>query len=449
MAELIDQLKNSNLALVLSGGGARGGYQIGIWKALRELKISIEIVTGISVGALNGAFVVQDDFKEAKEMWENIQTSDVLDYQTSNDLTTLSGYAKSLSYLIYKAIKEGGISSKPMEELIDFYLADEEKFIHFETDFGVVVTNSRTFKEESYFLNNLSRNEIKNLLIASASLYPIMERTIIDEKPYADGGYRNHIPIELAREKNPDVIIATDLMPEINRTYKNEQNVIMIQPKWYLGDMMAFDAQRNRYNILMGYNDLMKVVGKYQGYLYSFSDSGDSLKQDLIDEFEKQDNFSKEMSSILKNNSHFLLKKLSNEWDNHVNKDNYHIALLEITARLFFIQPSEVQSVENFTKLLLQRLRDAYSLDKNDALNYSLPDYFMGRKEWRRFFAMKLSLFPEQERIFYFLSQFNKNKEKNSSITNKILFKIDPIPFTVALFIYSLVKKDNKLTQRT
>src|SRR5699024_4830583 len=302
MAELIDQLKNGNLALVLSGGGARGGYQIGIWEALRELEISIEVVTGISVGALNGAFVVQDDFKKAKEMWESIQTSDILDYQTSNDLTTLSGYAKNLSYLIYKAIKEGGISSKPMEELIDFYLADEEKFTYIETVFGVVVTNSSTFKEESYFLNHLSRNEIKNLLLASASLYPIMERTMIDEKLYADGGYRNHIPIELAREKNPDVIIATDLMPEINRTYKSEQNVIMIQPKWYLGDMMTFDAQRNRYNILMFYNDLMKAVGKFYGYLYSFSDPGASVKQDLMHEFDKKDNFSKEMSNILKNN---------------------------------------------------------------------------------------------------------------------------------------------------
>lgn len=446
MAELIDQLKNGNLALVLSGGGARGGYQIGIWEALRELEISIEVVTGISVGALNGAFVVQDDFKKAKEMWESIQTSDILDYQTSNDLTTLSGYAKNLSYLIYKAIKEGGISSKPMEELIDFYLADEEKFTYIETVFGVVVTNSSTFKEESYFLNHLSRNEIKNLLLASASLYPIMERTMIDEKLYADGGYRNHIPIELAREKNPDVIIATNLMPEINRTYKSEQNVIMIQPKWYLGDMMTFDAQRNRYNILMGYNDLMKAVGKFYGYLYSFSDPGASLKQDLMDEFDKKDNFSKEMSNILKNNLYFLKKKLSKEWGNHVNKDNYHIALLEITARIFFIQPSEVQSVENFTNLLLQRLGNAYSLDKNDALNDFLPDYFMGRREWRLFFSMKLSLLPEQERIFYFLGQFNKNKDKQSSITNKILFKIDPIPFTVALFIYSLVKNDNKLT---
>src|SRR5699024_1741307 len=172
--------------------------------------------------------------------------------------------------------------------------------------------------------------------------------------------------------------------------------------------------------------------------------SSDVCSSDL--EFDKKDNFSKEMSNILKNNLYFLKKKLSKEWGNHVNKDNYHIALLEITARIFFIQPSEVQSVENFTNLLLQRLGNAYSLDKNDALNDFLPDYFMGRREWRLFFSMKLSLLPEQERIFYFLGQFNKNKDKQSSITNKILFKIDPIQFTVDLFIYLFVNNDNKLT---
>ena len=46
-------------AIVLSGGGSKGSYQIGAWKALRKLKINYDIVTGTSVGALNGALMVQ------------------------------------------------------------------------------------------------------------------------------------------------------------------------------------------------------------------------------------------------------------------------------------------------------------------------------------------------------------------------------------------------------
>ena len=43
--------------LVLAGGGAKGIYQIGAWRAIRELEIPITCVVGTSVGAMNGAMV--------------------------------------------------------------------------------------------------------------------------------------------------------------------------------------------------------------------------------------------------------------------------------------------------------------------------------------------------------------------------------------------------------
>ena len=41
-------------ALVLAGGGAKGSYQIGVWRALQELDWTPDIITGASVGALKG-----------------------------------------------------------------------------------------------------------------------------------------------------------------------------------------------------------------------------------------------------------------------------------------------------------------------------------------------------------------------------------------------------------
>ena len=46
-----------NRGLVLGGGGSRGAYEIGVWRAARELKIDFDVVTGTSIGALNGALV--------------------------------------------------------------------------------------------------------------------------------------------------------------------------------------------------------------------------------------------------------------------------------------------------------------------------------------------------------------------------------------------------------
>ena len=55
--------------IVLEGGGARGSYQIGAWKALREAGIKIRGIAGASVGALNGALICMDDLEKAEEIW--------------------------------------------------------------------------------------------------------------------------------------------------------------------------------------------------------------------------------------------------------------------------------------------------------------------------------------------------------------------------------------------
>ena len=58
--------------LVLDGGGARGAYQIGAWKALREAGVKIEAVAGTSVGALNGALIRMGDDYKAEKIWRVI-----------------------------------------------------------------------------------------------------------------------------------------------------------------------------------------------------------------------------------------------------------------------------------------------------------------------------------------------------------------------------------------
>ena len=65
--------------IVLEGGGAKGSYQIGAWKALREAGIKIKGIAGTSVGALNGALICMDALEQAEALWENIRYSQVMD----------------------------------------------------------------------------------------------------------------------------------------------------------------------------------------------------------------------------------------------------------------------------------------------------------------------------------------------------------------------------------
>ena len=59
-------------AVVLSGGGSKGSYQMGVWKALRKLHYNYEIVTGTSAGALNGALMTQNSYFKGLRLWQKI-----------------------------------------------------------------------------------------------------------------------------------------------------------------------------------------------------------------------------------------------------------------------------------------------------------------------------------------------------------------------------------------
>lgn len=65
--------------LVLAGGGGKGAYEIGAWKALMESEdLNITAVSGTSVGALNGALFSTGDFELARVIWENQINEEVI-----------------------------------------------------------------------------------------------------------------------------------------------------------------------------------------------------------------------------------------------------------------------------------------------------------------------------------------------------------------------------------
>src|SRR5437867_2594407 len=70
----LDDLRSQRIGLVLSGGGAKGAYEIGCWKALREAGISdFRAVSGSSVGALNAILVAVDKFELAERLWRELR----------------------------------------------------------------------------------------------------------------------------------------------------------------------------------------------------------------------------------------------------------------------------------------------------------------------------------------------------------------------------------------
>ena len=98
-----------NRGLVLGGGGSRGAYEIGVWRAARELKIDFDVVTGTSIGALNGALVVQGDYDFAVDMWENMNYEAVMTNVKAEDFTTLDGTRKAFRTALREIVADGGM----------------------------------------------------------------------------------------------------------------------------------------------------------------------------------------------------------------------------------------------------------------------------------------------------------------------------------------------------
>ncbi len=119
-------------ALVLAGGGAKGSYQIGVWRALQELDWTPDIITGASVGTLNGCLFTMGKAREAEELWRSLEIHDVLEVPE-----TLK--PEELRPFFLDIIRSGGLNVEPLAETID-RLIDEDAVRHSPIHFGLVMT---------------------------------------------------------------------------------------------------------------------------------------------------------------------------------------------------------------------------------------------------------------------------------------------------------------------
>ena len=65
-------------ALVLGGGGSKGAYEIGVWKALDEMHQQFDLVCGTSIGAMIGVLYVQHDYPKAYDLWKDLKVEDIM-----------------------------------------------------------------------------------------------------------------------------------------------------------------------------------------------------------------------------------------------------------------------------------------------------------------------------------------------------------------------------------
>lgn len=255
--------------LVLSGGGTKGAYQVGIWKALKELNINVKAIAGTSIGALNGALFLQDDFYSVVKMYENVKIDNIMKVEGVDanknifDLSNIFNLATN-----YK--KQKGIDNTPLREMIRQYI-DMDKLYNSDIDFGLVTYSVKTGMPLQKFKNEISKEQMEDYLLATAC-FPIFKPQIIDGEEYFDGGLYDNVPSNMLIQKGYKNIIIADIegMGINQKSINRNVYLKVIHPSEDLGGTFEFNHERIINNIKMGYLDTMKSFNKLQGHIYYF-----------------------------------------------------------------------------------------------------------------------------------------------------------------------------------
>ncbi|WFA07853.1 patatin-like phospholipase family protein [Tissierella sp. Yu-01] len=272
--------------LVLEGGGAKGSYHIGAYKAIMEEGIEIGGIAGTSIGAINGAMIVQGDYEKALKLWNDIKYSMVID---ANDeemerLRKIRLGREDLRLLADKiklVITDRGFDITPFKNLLATYI-DESKIRSSNMDFGMVTINLTDLKPIKVFKEDIPEGELKDYLLASAYL-PAFKNEKLGGKRYLDGAFYDNLPFKLLQLKGyDDLIIVRTYGRGRTRRLNPNINAIVIAPSDDIGDSFAFDYEIARRNIELGYYDGLKALRGLKGKKYYIESKGEDFFFDML-----------------------------------------------------------------------------------------------------------------------------------------------------------------------
>jgi NTE family protein len=263
----------NGVALVLAGGGGKGAYHIGVWKALREFGVdkNISAVAGTSVGSLNAALFMQGDYDLAEKIWLTLSHDKLLTVSPNKIVTTLVGLGFgsifSMSQILGFATmfsQHGVFSRDGMKQIINDNLNSE--YISSSNITGFATCCELPFFSTTYFsLNNCSSNRLQSILLASSALPIIYGAEEIDGNKYVDGGLRDNLPIKPLYDEGYRQIIVVHLNREdtIEHSSFPEANIIEILPTNHQGDFingtLDFSPEGAAKRIQEGYTDTVKI----------------------------------------------------------------------------------------------------------------------------------------------------------------------------------------------
>lgn len=265
-------------AIALEGGGAKGGYEIGVWQALDEAGIKYNAVSGTSVGALNGGLMAMRDLPRAIDAWNNMKLGKVIELDEEQEENLSRAFNGDIGLddvqrLIPEAleiIKNRGLDVAPLRAWVR-EVVDAKAIKESDVELYIATVSITDRKALEVKVNDLPEDQICDMLLASA-YHPTFKLEKLGGKFYTDGGFVDTLPLHALVTNGYKDIIAVRI-PGIghNRRFKmpDDVNVTYIATNADLGGVLNFDAEQSRRDMAIGYLDAKRVLyGLYGKHYY-------------------------------------------------------------------------------------------------------------------------------------------------------------------------------------
>lgn len=264
---------------VLSSDGSKSSFEIGAWKALRELGLEINSVSGSFVGALNAALIAQNDFEKAVRFWRNVSSKQLLGvnrhiaqrYTEEWSRTDTKAFKKN--YMMYVNGKSEELD--PLRDVIDLFI-DEKAVRRSDIDFGFISISLQTLEAEMLTLKTIPNGKLNQYLLAAACFPQITQTNRAADAQFS----AKYSPYIIAEKFKSDVIISTDDVNIIPPGLTAPVEIIRSSELLELN--VNESAEEMKRNIVMGYTDTLKAFHPSLCSTYFLPDTEPCEKFDLF-----------------------------------------------------------------------------------------------------------------------------------------------------------------------
>jgi NTE family protein len=349
-------------ALVLGGGGANCSYQLGAWKAFREKNIQFEAIIGTSGGAVNGAFIAQNDWDLAWDIWSNLTIDGIVDIPPElfkNGRLRLS--MKNISSVTkLSLLKNRGLDTRPFRQMLKANV-DEERIRKSGINLGIVTYQLTDLKSAEIFIDEIESGMLEEYIMASAA-FPMFKKTEIGDKWFIDGGIYNNVPFSIAKDRGYKNIIVVEVsaIGRVKRPDVAGTNTIYIRNSKPLGRIMDFNPSKVESYFDLGYMDTLRVLGDLSGMDYFFKVNPGTFKD--LDAILRSNETAEEFATKLQtedNPEEDFIKSVRNVLPKE--KRNHHdiiLALAESAATSLKLDDRRIWDFDKFVALVWKTSQD-------------------------------------------------------------------------------------------